>query len=84
MVHQTYAVQGMTCEHCVRAVTAAVAELPGTEKVTVDLAAGSVAFESPAPIDRGGRGGRSRGGRRGFRAGSSPAPSVSDHDPRAD
>lgn len=52
MAHQTFTVQGMTCEHCVRAVTAAVAELPGADKVIVDLAAGSVAFESPAPIDR--------------------------------
>ena len=36
------AVQGMTCDHCVRAVTQAVSRLPGVQSVTVDLAAGQV------------------------------------------
>lgn len=36
------AVEGMTCEHCVRAVTDAVAALPGVRSVRVDLAAGQV------------------------------------------
>jgi copper chaperone len=36
----TYAVQGMTCEHCVRSVTEEVCEVPGVTAVDVDLASG--------------------------------------------
>ena len=36
------AVDGMTCEHCVRAVTEAVSTLPGVSGVVVDLQAGRV------------------------------------------
>jgi copper chaperone CopZ len=36
----TYGVTGMTCEHCVRAVTAELAALPGVRDVGVDLVAG--------------------------------------------
>jgi len=36
----TYAVEGMTCEHCVRSVTEEVAEVAGVERVEVDLASG--------------------------------------------
>ena len=35
-------VSGMTCEHCVRAITQAVRALPGVEDVSVDLAQGDV------------------------------------------
>ena len=35
-------VGGMTCGHCVKAVTKAVEALPGVERVEVDLAAGRV------------------------------------------
>ena len=35
-------VSGMTCEHCVRAITQAVRALPGVEDVSVDLARGDV------------------------------------------
>lgn len=35
-------VSGMTCEHCVRAITQAVKALPGVEGVSVDLARGDV------------------------------------------
>jgi copper ion binding protein len=52
MAQQTFTVQGMTCDHCVRAVTEAVAELPGAEAVAVDLATGTVWVEGPRPIDR--------------------------------
>jgi copper ion binding protein len=38
----TVAVQGMTCQHCVDAVTAAVSALPGVSAVDVDLEAGEV------------------------------------------
>ena len=39
------AVQGMTCAHCVRAVTEAVAGLLRVAAVQVDLAAGAVRIE---------------------------------------
>ena len=38
-------VEGMTCEHCRRAVTQAVSALPGVASVLVDLAAGRVQVE---------------------------------------
>jgi len=37
-------VKGMSCEHCVRAVTNAVAAIAGTSGVQVDLKAGTVSF----------------------------------------
>lgn len=46
----TYAVSGMSCQHCVDAVTAEVGRLDGVEQVTVDLAAGSVEVVSNAPL----------------------------------
>lgn len=39
---QTYNVDGMSCEHCVAAVTAEVGELAGVSAVEVDLAGGTV------------------------------------------
>lgn len=38
----TYNVTGMSCEHCVAAVTAEVGELPGVSGVEVDLDSGAV------------------------------------------
>jgi copper chaperone len=38
-------VEGMTCEHCRRAVTQALGALPGVASVSVDLAAGRVQVE---------------------------------------
>ena len=38
-----YAVNGMTCEHCVLAVSEAVSEVAGVEQVDVDLASGRLA-----------------------------------------
>ena len=40
MVTTIYAVTGMTCEHCARAVTQEVEELGGVRGVTVDLVPG--------------------------------------------
>ena len=37
-------VEGMSCEHCVKAVTNAIADVPGTANVKVDLAGGSASF----------------------------------------
>lgn len=39
---QTYRVTGMTCEHCVAAVSTKLGELPGVSSVDVDLATGGV------------------------------------------
>ncbi len=36
----SYGVTGMTCEHCVRAVTDELTELPGVRDVEVDLVVG--------------------------------------------
>ena len=50
----TALVTGMTCAHCVGAVTAEVSALPGVRSVTVDLVAGgtsSVTVLSAAPLD---------------------------------
>jgi copper chaperone CopZ len=40
MTATTYAVTGMTCEHCVRAVSEDLARLGGVTAVTVDLVPG--------------------------------------------
>jgi copper chaperone CopZ len=46
----TYAVAGMTCRHCVDAITSEVSAVPGVTGVVVDLGAGTVAV-SGAPDD---------------------------------
>jgi copper chaperone CopZ len=38
--NQTYAVAGMTCGHCVTAVTEELTQLPGVTGVAIDLVAG--------------------------------------------
>lgn len=43
---QVFNVEGMTCGHCVRAVTQAVQAQDADAKVTVDLAAKQVSVES--------------------------------------
>jgi len=48
-------VEGMSCEHCVNAVTKAVKALPGIAKVAVDLEASSVLVEydsGKTPLDK--------------------------------
>lgn len=47
----TYTVKGMTCGHCVAAVTQAVREVAGAEDVQVDLAAGTLTVVAAAPLD---------------------------------
>ncbi|MFG2110216.1 heavy-metal-associated domain-containing protein [Micromonospora sp. AP08] len=49
-VVQTYAVTGMTCEHCVRAVTEELSALPGVDEVRIDLATGTATVTSAAPL----------------------------------
>jgi copper ion binding protein len=47
----TYTVSGMTCSHCVNAVTEEVANIPGVTDVQVDLASGAVTITSGAPVE---------------------------------
>ena len=47
----TIAVTGMTCSHCVAAVTEEVSKLEAVVAVTVDLDSGAVTVESNGPID---------------------------------
>ncbi len=52
-VRTTYQITGMTCGHCVNAVTAELTALPGVHEVQVDLAAGRAGVTSDAvlPLD---------------------------------
>ncbi|MGH3250333.1 MAG: heavy-metal-associated domain-containing protein [Trebonia sp.] len=53
MKSMTYQVTGMTCEHCVRAVTGELAGVPGVGAVTVALVPGgesAVTVTSDAPL----------------------------------
>jgi len=43
-------VQGMTCGHCVKAVTAAIAAFDPDARVQVDLAAGRVDIDGPPNV----------------------------------
>ncbi|BBH65922.1 heavy metal transport/detoxification protein [Actinoplanes sp. OR16] len=49
-VTSTYQVTGMTCSHCVQAVTKEISALPGVADVQVDLASGGVTVTSETPL----------------------------------
>jgi copper chaperone len=49
-VTTTYTVTGMSCEHCVRAVTAELSVLSGVADVRVDLDTGAVTVTSETPL----------------------------------
>jgi copper chaperone len=51
MISTRYTVKGMTCGHCVSAVTAEVERIEGVTGVDVDLATGSVTVSSAAALD---------------------------------
>lgn len=51
MITNTYTVAGMTCEHCVQAVTSEVAALPRVATVAIDLPSGAVTVTSDDAID---------------------------------
>ena len=56
MTTATYQVTGMTCEHCVRAVTSELGNVDGVTGVTVDLhpgGASAVTVSSAAPLAAG-------------------------------
>lgn len=50
MSEATYTVTGMTCEHCVRAVSAEIGRLDGVTDVRVDLGSGAVTVTSTSPL----------------------------------
>ncbi|MEV2236767.1 copper ion binding protein [Micromonospora sp. NPDC049891] len=50
MVSTTYQVQGMTCGHCVSAVSTEIGAIEGVKDVQVDLAAGRVTVTSDQPL----------------------------------
>jgi copper chaperone len=50
MTTTSYNVSGMSCQHCVNAVSTEIAKLPGVTGVSVDLATGSVAVTSAAQL----------------------------------
>jgi len=52
VTNATYEVKGMTCDHCVRAVSGEIGEIPGVQDVNVDLGSGNVEITSEAPLDR--------------------------------
>jgi copper chaperone CopZ len=49
-VTTSYTVTGMTCEHCVNAVTGELTALPGVKAVQIDLGTGAVTVTSEAPL----------------------------------
>ena len=53
MTTTTYRIEGMTCDHCVRAVTTELLMVPGVSSVDVRLDAGTaeVRSEGELPLD---------------------------------
>jgi copper ion binding protein len=51
MVQNVYDVKGMTCDHCVRAVSSELGGISGVEEVQVDLSSGKVTVISEQPLD---------------------------------
>ncbi|MFT3969578.1 MAG: heavy-metal-associated domain-containing protein [Micropruina sp.] len=47
----TYTVEGMTCGHCVAAVTEEVKQIPGVTDAVVVLEGGRLTVTSDAPVD---------------------------------
>ncbi len=48
----TYTVTGMTCGHCVNAVTTELSAIEGVTEVSVDLDSGRATVSSNAPLDQ--------------------------------
>ena len=48
----TYTVTGMTCSHCVNAVTEEVTGIPGVTDVQVDLTSGALTITSQSPVEK--------------------------------
>ena len=48
----TIKIEGMSCNHCVMAVTKALSGIDGVRNVAVDLAKGEATFDEATPVDR--------------------------------
>ena len=48
----TIRIRGMSCNHCVAAVTKALSAIEGVDHVTVDLERGGAPFDGARPVDR--------------------------------
>jgi copper chaperone len=48
----TMKVKGMSCQHCVMAVTKALKEIDGLQDIAVDLEKGEAAFTETKPVDK--------------------------------
>ena len=48
----TIQIRGMSCNHCVMAVTKALGGIDGVSNVKVDLAKGEATFDEASPVDR--------------------------------
>lgn len=48
----TIKIQGMSCQHCVMAVTKALAGIEGVTDVRVDLKTGEASYTETKPVDR--------------------------------
>jgi copper chaperone len=44
-------IKGMSCQHCVMAVTKAIGAIDGVKNVQVDLKSGQASFEETKPVD---------------------------------
>ncbi len=51
MTTTIFTVTGMTCGHCVAAVTEEVSKLEHVSNVAIDLASGAVTIEADGPVD---------------------------------
>lgn len=51
MTTTTYQVKGMTCDHCVRAVTDELNRISGVSAIEIDLGTGSMTVTSAAPLN---------------------------------
>jgi copper chaperone len=49
---KTIRIEGMSCQHCVMAVTKALGAVAGIRNVKVDLARGEATFEEETPVDQ--------------------------------
>ncbi len=49
-IEATYPVSGMTCGHCVGAVTGELERIGGVRRAVVDLASGSATISSDRPV----------------------------------
>ncbi len=48
---KTIKIKGMTCNHCVMAVTKALEKIDGVKNVKVDLQLGEATFDEAKPVD---------------------------------